>query len=252
MSSWTMPFRLFPAVLPGLCLLAGLTACTTGKQPLPGQAPASVPAARAEGTYEERFQALEAGLQLLAARLDALQEAPGYARAGTSMADARLDQLPAEATPIKPGIVLAAKTERKAPSLPPPAAAPVPVRKAPLPSPAAAPVPVRKAPLPSPAAAPVPAREIVAPDTPAVPQRRSREDGWVINLASYNSESFAARKRAEFVEEGVAAEQVQARVNGNTVYRLRVSGFESFRDASAEAETIEALLGLEGTWIARH
>ena len=236
-SSWTMPFRLFPAVLPGLCLLAGLTACTTGKQPLPGQAPASVPAARAEGTYEERFQALEAGLQLLAARLDALQEAPGYARAGTSMADARLDQLPAEATPIKPGIVLAAKTERKAPSLPPPAAAPVPVRKAPL---------------PSPAAAPVPAREIVAPDTPAVPQRRSREDGWVINLASYNSESFAARKRAEFVEEGVAAEQVQARVNGNTVYRLRVSGFESFRDASAEAETIEALLGLEGTWIARH
>jgi hypothetical protein len=202
---------------------------------MPAQAVAPVPAAGAEGTYEERLQALEAGQQQLTARLDALQEAPGYDRAGAGVANARLDQVPAEAAPVKPGIVLAASTRRQAP-MPPPEPAPVlaPVRQS---------VP--------PTAAPAPARQSVPPETPAVPQRRPGKGEWVINLASYTSESFAASKRAEFVKEGVAAEQVETRVDGQTVYRLRVPGFESFREASAEAKTIKSVLGLEDTWIAR-
>ena len=73
----------------------------------------------------------------------------------------------------------------------------------------------------------------------------------MINLASYNSRHYAAGKQAEFVAAGVPAEQVEAHVHGATVYRLRVSGFASYRTASAEAEDIRARLGLQHTWIAR-
>ncbi|UCC57337.1 MAG: hypothetical protein JSU75_06375, partial [Gammaproteobacteria bacterium] len=70
------------------------------------------PAAGTARTHEERLQVLEEGQQQLAARLDALQEAPGYARTETDVADTRNDQVPAEAAPIKPGIVLSASTRR--------------------------------------------------------------------------------------------------------------------------------------------
>jgi len=169
-----------------------------------------------EAALEQRLQVLETGLQQLTQRVEALQAAAEHDRVGKRHAAARADRLPAEYRPVRPGVVLASSPARKAA-----------VASATLP--AAAPEVVRQ-----PRAA-----------------RPTREGNWVINLASYTSRTFASRKLAEFVGAGVAAERVQAEVNGRTVYRLRVPGFASYQAASVEAATIREQLGLKATWIAR-
>jgi cell division septation protein DedD len=72
---------------------------------------------------------------------------------------------------------------------------------------------------------------------------------WAINLASYVSEKAAGRKMDSFREKGVSTEMVSARVNGRTIYRVRIAGFESQAAARAMAATVEQQLGLEDTWI---
>jgi hypothetical protein len=74
---------------------------------------------------------------------------------------------------------------------------------------------------------------------------------WVINLASYASESIAAHKLADFRRKGVTAEQAVASVNGKTIYRVRLAGFESRKSAVDQAETVRQQLGLKETWITR-
>ena len=201
--------------LTGIALL--LVACSTGGPAKPGAA--SLPNAGTDSSPEQRLLALEAGLQQLAQRVEALQAAAGSAR-GDYLTGARNDRLPPEYQPVRPGVVLAA----------------YPVRRTPVP--AAIPLPVTE---PPPAPAQQPAPKLQPPG----------EGDWVINLASYNSRRIASRKLAEFVDAGVAVEQVRAEVNGSTVYRLRVPGFDSYRAASAEAGAIRAQLGLADTWVAR-
>jgi hypothetical protein len=75
--------------------------------------------------------------------------------------------------------------------------------------------------------------------------------GWVINLASYARESIAAQKLADFKRKGVNAEQTVATVNGKTIYRVRIAGFETRKSAAERAETVRAQLGLKETWITR-
>jgi hypothetical protein len=99
-----------------------------------------------------------------------------------------------------------------------------------------------------------------AQDTPAEPAREVLQNsppgqtgtgGWVINLASYASESIAARKLADFESKGVAAEQVAATVNGKPIYRVRIGGFDTRKSATARAETIRQQLGLKETWVTK-
>jgi cell division protein FtsN len=97
-----------------------------------------------------------------------------------------------------------------------------------------------------PVVAPAPQHTAVAPAPP------QRQGDWVINLASYKNQSYAARKQAEFANKGVMVEQVRAEVAGKTIYRLCVPGFVSSRAASTEAMAIRTRLGLSDTWIARH
>ena len=219
-------------VLPALLLLlGGLASCST-MQPVDKQSSAP------DNSTEQRLQALETNLQRLSARLDAIQDANKYARTGWRASDASFDQLPAEAMPVTPVMVLASSPARRAPALQP----------APGPAPAIAPAPDPAPVVPAPA----PVRESVSPTVvAAAPRQRPVEGEWVINLASYVNASFAARKQTEFEAEGVAVERVQASVKGKTVYRLRVPGFESFRAASAQAGAIQAQLDLDATWVAR-
>jgi hypothetical protein len=205
-------------------LLGGLTACST-IQPVDDQS-----SAPADAT-EQRLQAMETNLQRLSARLDAMQDAYRYTGTGWRATDASFDELPAEAMPVTPVMVLASS----------------PVRRAPLPVKTPAPAIV-----PPPVPAPAPVRESESPTVVAsVLRQRTGEGEWVVNLASYTNASFAARKLSEFEAEGVSVEQVQASVKGKTIYRLRVPGFESFRAASAQAGAIQAKLDLDSTWIAR-
>lgn len=175
--------------------------------------------AAAGATTDERLAALEAGLQQLAKRVDALQVTVAESRDGLHTAGIR--ELPIEQQPVRPAIVLASSPPRKQPA--PSIVPPPPVR------------------------APVPQH---AP--PAAPVTPPPGDGdWVINLASYTNESYASRKQAEFVDEGVSVVQVTAKVKGKTIYRLCVPGFDSFRAANAEAGNIRTRLGLQDTWVAR-
>jgi len=83
------------------------------------------------------------------------------------------------------------------------------------------------------------------------PPRQSGTGDWVINLASYANESIAARKLADFESKGVAAEQSVASVNGRTIYRVRITGFDTHKAAKVRAKSIRQQLGLKETWITR-
>jgi len=74
---------------------------------------------------------------------------------------------------------------------------------------------------------------------------------WTINLASYASESIATRKLADFKRKGVSAEQTVATVNGKTIYRVCITGFDTRKSAVERAETVRDQLGLKETWITR-
>jgi|GEM_PF-3302392 len=84
------------------------------------------------------------------------------------------------------------------------------------------------------------------------PPHQTGTGDWVINLASYASESIAAQKLADFGRKGVTAEQSEASVNGKTIYRVRITGFETRTAATVRAESIRQQLGLKETWITRH
>jgi predicted component of type VI protein secretion system len=102
-----------------------------------------------------------------------------------------------------------------------------------------------------------------APQTPARPVETAREirqespphqtgtGNWVINIASYASESIAARKQADFESKGVTAEQSVASVNGKTIYRVRITGFDTRKAATVRAKSVRQQLGLKETWITR-
>ena len=90
-----------------------------------------------------------------------------------------------------------------------------------------------------------------------VPQARDaasippRQGDWVINIASYVGKKTAARKLAYFQEQGIAAEQVEATVNGKTIYRVQVAGFDSVAAARGKAQVIGDQLGIEELWVRR-
>jgi cell division protein FtsN len=83
------------------------------------------------------------------------------------------------------------------------------------------------------------------------PPRQTATGDWAINLASYANESIAARKLADFESKGVNAEQSVASVNGRTIYRVRITGFETRTAATVRAKTVRQQLGLKETWITR-
>lgn len=206
--------------VPVVLLLAScLVACSAGMQKKPG----TTAQGRAGESVEARLQALEASMTNLARRVDTLQSTAGSTRSA-----ALGDALPPEYQPVKPTVVLASHGVQKAPSQP-------------------------AQPLHVPAPAPAVMPKAAPPEAPVKPQqrKRQREGDWVINLASYKSYSYAARKQAEFADKGVDVEQVQAEVKGKTIYRLCVTGFDSSRAAKTEAAGIQARLGLGSTWIAR-
>ncbi len=209
--------RSIAAICAGL-LLCGLIGCTTTGPAQPGAGMAATPSGK-DDTLEQRLQALETELQQLKQRVEAVQAAVEDDRVGGRHVEDRADRLPEEYRPVRPGVVLASNPARMAKATVPPATTPVP------------------------------APAVAQPPQPALSP--ARDGDWVINLASYTSRTYASRKLAEFTGEGVAAEQVQAEVNGSTVYRLRVPGFASYRAASTESMAIRVQLGLNATWIAR-
>jgi cell division protein FtsN len=106
--------------------------------------------------------------------------------------------------------------------------------------------PVEITPEPVPVTKPEPAAPVAAGIAAG-----SANGNWVINVASYTNEKIARRKLAQMQQQGVDVELVTARVNGKTLYRARVFGFASRRDAETHAAGIRAKLGIEETWITK-
>lgn len=76
-----------------------------------------------------------------------------------------------------------------------------------------------------------------------------RQGKWAINIASYVSKKTAARKMDSFQKKGIAAEMVTANVHGQTIYRVRLPGFDTVEEAKAMVPTVKRQLGLKETWI---
>jgi len=72
---------------------------------------------------------------------------------------------------------------------------------------------------------------------------------WVVNLVSFKQEWYAKRKAAEFEKKGVPAEVMQAKVNGENWFRLRVTGFKNKYEAAAYAVKVKKTLNLSSVWV---
>jgi chromosome segregation ATPase len=87
---------------------------------------------------------------------------------------------------------------------------------------------------------------------PAKPAAAGTATGdWVINVASYTNERIARRKVAQMQQKGIDVELVTAEVRGKTIYRARVFGFASRREAESQAVRIRKILGIGETWITK-
>jgi cell division septation protein DedD len=134
-----------------------------------------------------------------------------------------------------------------------PAAEPVPVPIA-IPSPSPDPEPEPAAtvnPTPEPVPVPVTAASPAPDPLPAPAQTTRTVGGWVVNLASYNRQKTADRYVAELQQSGIRAERAEATVNGKTMHRVRVAGFDNYSAAKARAGTLKQELDLPGIWIAK-
>ncbi len=132
-----------------------------------------------------------------------------------------------------------------------PAPEPVPVSIA-IPPPLSDPEPDPTAtvnPIPEPV--PVAAASPVPDPLPAPAQTTRTVGGWVVNLASYNRQKTADRYVAELQQSGIRAERAEATVNGRTMHRVRVAGFDNYSAAKARAGTLKQKLDLPGIWIAK-
>jgi len=74
---------------------------------------------------------------------------------------------------------------------------------------------------------------------------------WSINIASYLKESTAEKMQQRFLDKGVATDLVTATVKGKTYYRLRVTEFETRKDATTHSAIVKELLGIEEVWITK-
>jgi cell division protein FtsN len=72
---------------------------------------------------------------------------------------------------------------------------------------------------------------------------------WGINLVAFKQEWFAKSKAAEFARLGVFADVIPVHEKNTTMYRLRVGGFKSKAEASANTAKIKQALNLDSVWV---
>ncbi len=77
----------------------------------------------------------------------------------------------------------------------------------------------------------------------------SASGNWGVNLVAFKQEWFAQSKAAEFARQGVYAEVIPIQGDGGTMYRLRVGGFASKKEANASKDKIRRVLNLDSVWV---
>lgn len=74
---------------------------------------------------------------------------------------------------------------------------------------------------------------------------------WTVNLMSLAVDQATVSIRERLDQAGYATEKQEVQVNGQTWYRVRVSGFSSRQDAQSFARAIDGQYGISQPWIAR-
>ncbi len=72
---------------------------------------------------------------------------------------------------------------------------------------------------------------------------------WGINLVAFKQEWFAKSKAAEFAQQGVFAEVIPVHEKNTTMYRLRVGGFKSKKEAYSNTDRVKKALNLDSVWV---
>jgi len=96
----------------------------------------------------------------------------------------------------------------------------------------------------------------VPADSPAVSEIKSGaqsggEGGWAVNLASFRGEKQAGDLLETLKRAGIPVEQQTTSLNGDTRYRLRVTGFATREEAKRYASKLDKGLGLGDLWVSR-
>jgi cell division septation protein DedD len=96
----------------------------------------------------------------------------------------------------------------------------------------------------------------VSADSPEVPLKQSAsqsvgDDGWAVNLASFHREAQAGELLVKLKRAGIPVEQHTTSLDGDTRYRLRVTGFATRNEAKSYVSKLDKGLGLRGPWVSR-
>ncbi|MDO9142529.1 MAG: SPOR domain-containing protein, partial [Methylobacter sp.] len=81
------------------------------------------------------------------------------------------------------------------------------------------------------------------------PSKPIAKANWGVNLAAFKQEWFAQSKAAEFARQGIYADIIPIQGNDGTLYRLRVDGFASKKEAEASKNKIKRVLNLDSVWV---
>lgn len=113
----------------------------------------------------------------------------------------------------------------------------------------AAPVKSEPQPQSEAAAKPIIPEKVIVEEKPIKVIKQAVIGKWGINLVAFKQEWFAKSKAAEFASLGVFAEVVPVHEKNTTMYRLRVGGFKSKAEASANTAKIKQALNLDSVWV---
>jgi cell division protein FtsN len=105
---------------------------------------------------------------------------------------------------------------------------------------------------PQPEPAPVKPNVPAKTDIEAKPEKVNKPAAigkWGVNLAAFKQEWFAKSKAAEYARQGIFAEVIPIHEGNNTMYRLRVGGFKTRAEASANTARIKQALNLDSVWV---
>jgi hypothetical protein len=78
-----------------------------------------------------------------------------------------------------------------------------------------------------------------------------KQGGWVINLLSVASTKTAKSELARLTKMGVNADRKEVNKGGKTWYRLRVTGYQSYKEAKSDIKALEQKTGFSSAWVGK-
>lgn len=94
-----------------------------------------------------------------------------------------------------------------------------------------------------------PKKKVVPKKVEKKPTPASGKALWSVNVISLSSQEAAGKMQIKFKKLGIPVESKRTVVNGKDWYRLRVTGFETRKEAVKYADTVKQKLGTKSIWV---